>query len=176
MITHKFKVILIGAGAVGKTSLIRRFIEDKFILGYKTTIGVDFLVKQVKISPEESIKLWIWDIGGQERFKLLRKNFYNETNGALLVFDLSRDDTFNEIKKWYDEMQRYAGDDVPFLLIGNKSDLIEKVGEIIDQKKVHAFTEQKGSSYIDTSAKTGANVEKAFVELAKIMIKIKENR
>ncbi len=170
MITHRFKIILIGPGAVGKTSLVKRFVEDSFSTSYKVTIGVDFLEKEVSINAEESAKLTIWDIGGQDRFKFLRSKFYDGAHGALLVFDLSRADTYKEMKKWLSQMWKFAGENVPFVLIGNKVDLLKDIGEVVEQKEARTFAEYEGSIYIETSAKTGANVEEAFSQLTKKLI------
>jgi small GTP-binding protein len=87
MAEYSFKVIVIGPAAVGKSSLIRRFVENEFSLQYKFTIGVDFLSKTIEYDQDKKARLTIWDIGGQDRFKSLRRNFYDGTNGALVVFD-----------------------------------------------------------------------------------------
>jgi small GTP-binding protein len=166
----RFKIILIGGGAVGKSSLVKRFVDDTFDQSYRVTIGVDFLTKDVEIEGKE-VKLTIWDIGGQERFKFMRSRFYDGAHGALVVFDLSRADTYNEIKKWLSEYRAHAGENVPFILIGNKVDLIEDVGVVVERNEAKLFAENEGSIYIDTSAKTGENVEEAFSRLTRLMVK-----
>ena len=100
-----FKVIIVGPSAVGKTSLINRFVHNEFALKYKLTIGVDFLTKTGEFQPSKLIKLHIWDIGGQERFKFLHRSFYEGASGAVLVFDLSRQNTFSGMKTWLSEMR-----------------------------------------------------------------------
>jgi Ras-related protein Rab-11A len=114
---------------------MNRFVKDEFVLKYKLTIGTDFLTKTIEYKPNKKAKLQIWDIGGQERFKFLRRSFYEGANGALLVFDLSRGRTYQETKTWLSEMNQIMDKKIPFILVGNKSDLLDKIGELIQQKQ-----------------------------------------
>jgi len=173
-IDYRFKVIIIGPGAVGKTSLINRFVHDEFSMKYKFTIGVDFLTKRVCHDPKHPdifAQLQIWDIGGQERFKFLHKSFFDGAHGALLLFDLSREPTFNEMKEWLSGMHDTIKKKIPFLLIGNKMDLIPEIGEVIEREKIEDFIKKEKCVYIETSAKTGQNVEEAFVKLTQKIVK-----
>jgi len=165
--SYQFKIILIGPGSVGKTSLVNRFVHNRFSSSYEMTMGVDIMNKKIDIE-DTSVTLTIWDIGGQERFKYLRRNFYRGAKGALLIFDLSRVFTYENLtKKWYAEMLKYTKHEIPFILIGNKLDLISEVGRIFEPNISSEFANEKGSIYIETSAKTNENVEKAFIELTK---------
>ncbi|MHA1915651.1 MAG: Rab family GTPase [Promethearchaeota archaeon] len=166
-----YKVIIVGPGAVGKTSLLNRFVHDEFTLKYKLTIGVDFLTKKLEYKPSEIVKLHIWDIGGQERFKFLHRSFYEGALGALLVFDLSRQHTFSSMKTWFSEMRSIIKQDIPKIIIGNKIDLIPEIGEIIDRNEVKTYAKDENCSYFETSAKTGENVEEAFLDLTDSMVK-----
>ncbi len=166
-----FKTVVLGPAAVGKSSLIRRFVENQFSTDYRFTIGVDFMSKEVEYESGKSAKLTIWDIGGQERFKFLRRSFYEGTNGAFLIFDLSRASTFPRMKEWLIDMRSTISGKIPLVIIGNKSDLIPEIGEVIDRNEPQAYANKEGSVYIQTSAKTGDNVEKAFTELTQRMIK-----
>ncbi len=167
--TYKLKILLCGAAAVGKTSLIHRFIKEKFKTDYKLTVGVDILTKEVEYEPNKTATLSIWDIGGQERFSFIRTTFYKGASGALLVFDLSRAATWEAIRNWRAEVNQFAGD-VPFVLIGNKVDLIPEVGEVIDREEAREYAEDEDSIYIETSAKTGVNVDQAFKELTRLIV------
>jgi len=166
-----FKVIIVGPSAVGKTSLLNRFVHNEFALKYKLTIGVDFLIKTVEYHPSKFVKLHIWDIGGQERFKFLHRSFYEGASGALLAFDLSRQRTFSSMKTWLSEMRSIMKNEIPKVIIGNKSDLIPEIGQIIDRSAVEQYAQNEDCFYIETSAKTGENVEKAFLELTQRMVK-----
>ncbi|MEE9376885.1 MAG: GTP-binding protein [Candidatus Lokiarchaeia archaeon] len=171
MVDFSFKVIIIGPGAVGKTSLLNRFVHNEFSLKYKLTIGVDFLTKVLEYEPSKFVKLHIWDIGGQEKFKFLHRSFYEGAFGALLVFDLSRHQTFSSMKNWLSEMHSIVINDIPSVIIGNKTDLIPEIGQIIDRSEVEEYAKKEGCFYAETSAKTGENVENAFLELTNRMIK-----
>ncbi|MHA2283595.1 MAG: Rab family GTPase [Promethearchaeota archaeon] len=167
---YTFKVIIIGPAAVGKSSLIRRFVENKFSFEYQFTIGVEIFAKTVEYEKGKSARLAMWDVGGQERFQFLRRSFYGGTNGALLVFDLSRAETYSKMKEWLIDMNSIIQKDIPIVLIGNKLDLIPDVGEVIDLKKSQRFAEQNSGFFLSTSAKSGDNVEKAFTELTQRMV------
>ncbi|MFX0004648.1 MAG: GTP-binding protein [Candidatus Hodarchaeota archaeon] len=168
---YVFKIILIGPGAVGKTSLLHRFVEDKFSFRYKLTIGADFLSKIIKYDKDPTVKLQIWDIGGQDRYKFLRSSFFDGANGALIVFDLSRWHTFEELDEWLSDLREFAGEEVPFAVIGNKVDLIDKRDELYERESAEVFAKKEQTFYIETSAKTGEKVEEAFLNLTERMIK-----
>lgn len=165
-----FKILLIGPAAVGKTSLLYRFVNKKFAGNYITTMGANFLTKILKLE-KNSVNLQLWDIGGQQRFKSLHQTFYKAASGALIIFDLTRAETYDKVEMWRSEMIEILKDEVPFALIGNKADLLEDVGRAVDGNEAKKYAEDKGSFYIETSAKTGENVEEAFIELTRRMMK-----
>ena len=176
MSSFKLKVLLTGAAAVGKTSLVQRFIKNRFAANYKLTVGVDILTKDVEFRQSEIATLSIWDIGGQQRFEFIRSTFYKGAAGALLVFDLTREQTYIETRKWLTEIRQFAGQNIPFVLCGNKLDLLEDVGEVIDRAEAKAFAESEGSIYIETSAKTGISVDESFTELTRRIIDTRMER
>jgi len=166
----KYKVLLIGSPAVGKTSLWYRFIKNTFDEDYALTIGVQVSTKEVTFR-NAIVKLTVWDIGGQARFKNLRKNYYLGANGAFLIFDLTRQETFNQMEPWIKELNEVLGFKVPFVLVGNKSDLIKKKKREINVKEVEMFAKSYDCIYLETSAKTGDKVKDAFKELILTIVK-----
>ncbi|MFX0024171.1 MAG: Rab family GTPase [Candidatus Hermodarchaeota archaeon] len=167
---YTFKVLLLGAPSVGKTSILYKYVRNEFSQDYITTIGTNFLMKDIKPDGKNRVELVIWDIAGHKRFRLLRKEFYVGTNGALVIFDLTRYSTFEEIEEWVSEMFEILEINIPFVLIGNKSDLIKEIGRTFENTNAKDYAEQYGSRYVETSAKTGENIEEAFKELANLMI------
>lgn len=160
-----FKMIITGDFAVGKTSLLRRFVDNTFEEQYQSTIGVDISQKVVELSEGTSIDFIIWDVGGQI-LKMLpyRKKFYEGAKYAFIVIDRTHPDCIKSIDKWYDEITESINDDVNIVLVDNKSDLNEEL--IIDINKIKTISEKYNLHYISTSAKTGDNVNEAFFYLA----------
>jgi small GTP-binding protein len=173
-VSYKVKLLLCGPAAVGKTSLIKRFIKNTFQTEYKLTIGVDILTKDVTLSNGEVATLSIWDIGGQRRFEFIRTTFYKGASGALLVFDLTRAETFQEVTaQWAQEIQKYCSA-VPFILVGNKADLLENIGRQMDPAAAQQWVDSNSSFYVETSALGGQNVDEAFIAITERMVGIKK--
>jgi len=165
------KIILVGDGQVGKTSLRKTFLDEGFKDGYLKTIGADFAVKRLRIDEKEYIA-HIWDLAGQQRFSTVREVYYRGTSGCLLVFDISRRSSFGNIPAWIDELLKNNENRViPFVLVGNKSDLraTSKAPILREQPEEYARALSAWSEltvpYIETSALTGENVDNAFDEL-----------
>ena len=177
METKKFKIALLGEGAVGKTSLRKNFLGETFDRDYMMTLGADFATKVVEVEDYE-VTLIIWDLAGQPRFSVVREGFYQGTRGALLVFDLTRPDTYEHLADWVRELLRNnKGKKVPLVLIGNKNDLRGSLHTTIPEeygaKYAKALSQWSGYDipYIETSAKYGDNVERAFKSLIRQIIK-----
>ncbi|MBD3228308.1 MAG: GTP-binding protein [Candidatus Lokiarchaeota archaeon] len=173
MATYKLKMLLLGAAAVGKTSLIQNFIKGKFQKEYKMTIGTDIFTKDVVVNIEGEeipVTLSIWDIAGQERFSFFRTSFYKGASGAMMCFDLTRYETFNPgIVNWLKELWGFTGK-IPIVIIGNKNDL-QKYRAVRDND-AEKFAKKIPCKYIETSAKTGDHVEDAFYSIALEMVKL----
>eukprot|EP00048_Salpingoeca_helianthica_P015422 m.226697 g.226697 ORF g.226697 m.226697 type:complete len:207 (-) comp17014_c0_seq1:90-710(-) len=164
------KVVILGDGGVGKSSLMTRFVNNEFDLQSFHTIGVEFLNKEVQVE-DESFTMQIWDTAGQERFKSLRTPFYRGTDCCMLTFDVNDAQTFENIPVWRKEFLHYA--DVrdpasfPFILLGNKVDQGNRV--VTDQQVRQWCAENGGVQFFETSAKDNINVEKAFKAAAALM-------
>jgi len=162
-----FKTIIAGDGGVGKTTMLHRYIEGRFIENMQMTIGVEFFLKELYIEGEKVV-LQIWDFGGQERFRFLLKNYARGAKGALLLFDLTRPITLEKIGEWV-EVCRAENPDLPILFIGSKSDLPES--ELLSDDFLFSFRQHHNFfNYLRISSKTGENVDLAFKLLAKEIV------
>ncbi|MHA1269926.1 MAG: Rab family GTPase [Candidatus Helarchaeota archaeon] len=163
-----FKLVITGDAGCGKTSLIRRYADNKFDENYKPSIGADFTLKVINFSSYDVI-LTCWDIGGQDLFDSLRNYYYFGSNASIIVFDVTRPETFERIgTKWLPDIRTHVGD-IPVLILANKVDLGEErkvTQEMIDEK-----AKEWGVEILETSAKTGKNVKSAFETIAKMCFK-----
>jgi len=165
------KLVVLGDAAVGKTSLINQYIEHSFKEDYKPTLGVNIVTKDVTIQDKDNAKarLVLWDLAAQSKYDLSRKMFFQGCTGALFVYDITRPNTKNNIQeKWYKDLLKYAGTSAAkqgaYLLLGNKNDL--KDNRRVTEEEGEALSKQLGAiKFIETSAKYGDNVEKAFQSL-----------
>ncbi len=158
------KVVVVGDPAVGKTSLIRRFADDKFEEDYKHTIGADFNVKVIEFPEGKNAVLTVWDIGGHERFEIIRRYYYEGSHAGLIVFSLTDPESYKNTTNWFNDLRTYLKD-IPIILIANKADLEDQ--KVSDKEIEEKLKELKLDKYYKTSAKTGNNVEEAFAELAR---------
>ena len=152
------KILMLGEAYVGKTCLIRRYIENVFTSSYKNTIGIDFFSKTLTINNKE-INLKIWDTAGEERFRNLTNQYYNRTDGIILVFDLTNINTMYKIQYWIDQInEKINRNDISLVLIGNKSDLERQ----ISYENCEKFSEDLNIKYFESSALSGENVNEFF--------------
>ncbi|MHA1300730.1 MAG: Rab family GTPase [Candidatus Helarchaeota archaeon] len=163
---YQLKMVVVGDPAVGKTSIIRRFADDKFEDDYKHTIGADFNVKVIEFpESKRNAVLTVWDIGGHERFEIIRRYYYEGSHAGLIVFSLTNKESFKSVTNWYNDLRQYLKN-IPIILIANKKDLVDEI--VIEDSEIEAkVKELELVQYFKTSAKTGENVEKAFSALAK---------
>jgi small GTP-binding protein len=163
----KMKICLLGDGGVGKTSLVYRFIQNRFATDFKSTLGVNLLKHEVMID-NLRITVQLWDLGGQDKYEGLRKLYLDGSQGALLVFDKTNKASYENLDKWVSSFRDLRGEK-PMMLIGNKLDLKEFI--VIDDPTAKSYAETNHMEYISTSAKTGEQVETAFTSLIKEVVK-----
>jgi Ras-related protein Rab-2A len=160
--SYLFKYIIIGDTGVGKSCLLLQFTDKRFRHDHDLTIGVEFGARQVNIDGK-LIKLQIWDTAGQESFRSITRSYYRGATGALLVYDISRRDSFNHVSRWLNEAREFANPNMVIMLIGNKADMHRR--EVSFEEGAN-FARKNGLVFQETSAKTAQNVEEAFVSTA----------
>ncbi|KAG1331238.1 ras-related protein RABA2a [Cocos nucifera] len=156
---YLFKVVLIGDSGVGKSNLLSRFTRNEFCLESKSTIGVEFATRTLQVEGR-IIKAQIWDTAGQERYRAITSAYYRGALGALLVYDVTKPTTFENVSRWLKELRDHADSNIVIMLIGNKTDLEHL--RAVPGEDGRSFAEREGLSFIETSALEAINVEKAF--------------
>ena len=153
------KVILIGDSGVGKTNIMSKFLKNQFLENSKATVGVEFGSK-LFIHENHKIKAQIWDTAGQEKYKAITGAYYKGSKGALVIYDITRKDTFSNIDKWVNDLKTTGDPKITIIIIGNKNDLADKrqVTKEEGEEKAKSF----GCAFLETSAFSGDNIDKAF--------------
>ncbi|KAL4313464.1 hypothetical protein GQ457_01G054870 [Hibiscus cannabinus] len=161
-VDYVFKVVVIGDSAVGKTQILSRFAKREFCLESKSTIGVEFQTRTVSIN-SKLIKAQIWDTAGQERYRAVTTAYYRGALGAMLVYDISRRQSFDNLARWVEELRANSDNSIVIMLIGNKADLVEQ--RAVPTEDAVEFAKDHGLFFAETSALSGDNVDKAFFQL-----------
>uniref|UniRef100_A0AAX7VHY1 small monomeric GTPase n=1 Tax=Astatotilapia calliptera TaxID=8154 RepID=A0AAX7VHY1_ASTCA len=156
---YLFKVVLIGDSGVGKSNLLSRFTRNEFNLESKSTIGVEFATRSIQVDGK-TVKAQIWDTAGQERYRAITSAYYRGAVGALLVYDIAKHLTYENVERWLKELRDHADSNIVIMLVGNKSDLRHLRAVPTDEAR--AFAEKNGLSFLETSALDSTNVETAF--------------
>jgi Ras-related protein Rab-6A len=159
----KYKLVFLGDQSVGKTSIITRFMYDKFDPSYQPTIGIDFLSKTMYLE-DRTIRLQLWDTAGQERFRSLIPSYIRDSSVAVIVYDVSNRQSFLNLARWVDEVRSERGKDVVIVLVGNKTDLVDQRQVSVEEGE--AKTKEFGALIIETSAKAGFNIKGLFRKIA----------
>jgi Ras-related protein Rab-8A len=162
---HLIKLLLIGDSGVGKSCLLLRFSDGSFTTSFITTIGIDFKIRTIELD-QKRIKLQIWDTAGQERFRTITTAYYRGAMGILLVYDVTDESSFNNIRNWIRNIEQHASDNVNKILIGNKADMDESK-RAVPTAKGQALADEYGIKFFETSAKTNLNVEQVFFSIAR---------
>lgn len=156
---YVFKIVLIGDSGVGKSNILSRFTRNEFCLESKSTIGVEFATRTLQVEGK-TVKAQIWDTAGQERYRAITSAYYRGAVGALLVYDITKRQTFNNVNRWLRELRDHADSNIVIMLAGNKSDLNHL--RAISDNDARLLAEKEGLSFLETSALEALNVEKAF--------------
>merc|ERR1719233_719803 len=157
---YLFKLLLIGDSGVGKSCLLLRFADDTYTESYISTIGVDFKIRTVELDGK-TCKLQIWDTAGQERFRTITSSYYRGAHGIIIVYDVTDNETFDNVRQWLYEIDRYASESVNKLLVGNKCDLKDK--KAVERDEADQLATSINMKFLETSAKNSHNVENAFL-------------
>ncbi|CAG9320154.1 unnamed protein product [Blepharisma stoltei] len=169
---YLFKMIIIGDTGVGKSCLLLQFTDQKFRNDHDLTIGVEFGSRTIHLG-EKDIKLQVWDTAGSESFRSITRSYYRGAAGALLVYDITRRDSFQHLDFWLRDTRENGFSNMAIVLVGNKTDLDSK--RAVSKQEAQKFARENGMSYIETSAKDGNNIDSSFVEIAKaILIKVQD--
>ncbi|KAH3675826.1 hypothetical protein WICMUC_002472 [Wickerhamomyces mucosus] len=160
----QFKLVLLGESAVGKSSIVHRFVKDSFDDYRESTIGAAFLTQTIELNPEITIKFEIWDTAGQERYKSLAPMYYRNSNAAVVVYDITQESSLERAKIWIKELQRQASQDIVIALVGNKADLEEE--RQVDNEHAKLLAEEEGLLFFEVSAKSGDGIKTIFQNIA----------
>ena len=165
-----FKILTIGESGVGKTCILRRFVENKFLKSHLATIGIDFRTKVLHVCGKD-IKLKIWDTAGQERFRNITTQYYKGADGIVLVYDVTDDASYEKIRDWMDQiLSNTQRDEIGLVLLGNKCDMEPR---IITEEQGNQLADELKISYFETSALTGQGIKEAFEQLTRDIMKRK---
>jgi len=167
-----FKYIIVGDTAVGKSCLLLRFTDNRFQAQHDLTIGVEFGSRTIMIDGNQ-VKLQIWDTAGQEKFRSITRSYYRGASGALLVYDITRRETFEHLTSWLEDCRKCSSNNIVIILVGNKSDM--DASRQVTREEGETFAQKNGLHFIETSAKTAEKVEEAFVETAREIYQKAEN-
>mmetsp|Transcript_13423 Transcript_13423/g.32916 ORF Transcript_13423/g.32916 Transcript_13423/m.32916 type:complete len:217 (+) Transcript_13423:252-902(+) len=164
-----FKIVLVGDSGVGKSNLLSRYTRDVFCPDEKSTIGVEFATKIMKMDDGKLVKAQIWDTAGQERYRAITNAYYRNAMGAFMIYDVTKKVTFQNVVRWLRELRDHSSGDISLYLIGNKIDLVNdepNTREVsIDEGK--EFARERNVPFFETSAKTNINVQEAFIQMIK---------
>ncbi|KAF8086154.1 hypothetical protein N665_0633s0006 [Sinapis alba] len=168
-----YKVVLIGDSGVGKSNLLSRFTRNEFSLDSKSTIGVEFATRTIHVD-DKIVKAQIWDTAGQERYRAITSAYYRGAVGALLVYDVTRHVTFENVERWLKELRDHTDANIVIMLVGNKADLRHL--RAVSEEDATAFAEREKTFFMETSALEALNVEDAFTQLLSQVYRVASKR
>ena len=158
-----YKVLLLGDSTVGKTCVLLKYTDKIFQDTHMMTIGLDYRLKTMKLQNGQDVKLQIWDTAGQDRFRSITKNYYKGSNGIILIYDVTSLKTFENVKSWVSQIHEEISDKVVIYLVGNKVDMEEE--RKVTTEEGQKLAEELGVPFIETSAKSGLNIDEIFNDI-----------
>ena len=173
-IAYLFKIIVIGDAGVGKSNIITKYTRNVFDETMKPTLGVEFIMKKIQVL-QKTVKLQIWDTAGQEKYRALAKNMYRNAVGILIVYDVSKRKSFENIKKWVEEARQYASENASVIIVGNKKDLVEL--REVSVEEAQSMTQELKCYFLETSALDNSDkmIEKVFSTIAEDILAKKDD-
>ncbi len=168
-----YKVLLLGDSTVGKTCFLMKYTDKTFQDIHMATIGLDYRLKSMKLKSGKNIKLQIWDTAGQDRFRAITKNYYKGSHGIILIYDVTNVQTFENVKQWVSQIREEASANVIIYIAGNKIDMEEE--RKVNKEEGEKLAEELGFPFVETSAKSGININETFEDLVERIDKIYGN-
>ena len=167
-----YKIIIVGDTCVGKSNILSRYIKDVFREDSKSTVGVELGNKLLKVKGTNT-KLQIWDTAGQERYRSITSSYYKGSHGCFIVYDISNEQSFESVEKWFEQVQKEGSKDVSIILVGNKCDLENE--RQVQREEGEQIANEKGIKFLETSNREGINIEESVKELVDIILKNKKS-
>ena len=167
-----FKLLIIGDSHVGKSSLLLRLSDNNFDPDFNTTIGIDFKIKMIELE-DKIIKLQIWDSAGQDRFRTITTMYYRNSNGVIIMYDVTERTSFQNIEIWLQELEKYAHKDIPKIIVGGKTDL--KNDRKVSYEEAREYADSLNIPYIETSSKEDKNIDETFELISKEIKRLHKN-
>ncbi|MCQ2815968.1 MAG: GTP-binding protein [archaeon] len=165
---YAFKVILLGDISVGKTAILRRFVDNEFLSQYKCNIGVEYKVKSLMIDEKTIAEIKIWDTSGDEKYRAVTRQYFKDAEGIFLVFDLTQESSFDSLQSWLDDIENNAPKDAIVFLVPNKSDL--KNERKVPHGEIENFSDTRNLFFLEVSAKKGNNIVMLFEKMAEELV------
>lgn len=167
---YKLQLIIIGDSGCGKTSFMDRYCDGQYRVAYNATVGIDFKVKTIKTTNDKRVKLQIWDTAGQEKFNSITTAYYRNARGVVLMYDVTRENTFESLRKWFNLVSEFGRSDAEIVVVGNKCDSTSEKRQVSTERGEKLATEM-GCHFFECSAKENINVDNVFVRIAEEVIR-----
>ena len=169
-----YKILLLGDTSVGKTCFLLKYTDNKFQIKHMSTIGLDYRVKSITLKSGKPVKLQLWDTAGQDRFRAITKSYYKSANGVILIYDITSIQTFDNVKPWISQIKEQSSQDIVIYIVGNKTDMEEE--RKIKTEEGKKLADEYGFPFIETSAKSGLNINETFEDIVEKIDTIYSNK